>query len=82
MPNNENESELRNEPPVSSSYSYIEPSTVPEISNPSETQTPQPSQSQNNRDENIININKPNLAPLLRRSKRIRNPPACLKDCS
>ena len=35
IPSNENESELQNGPPVSSIHPYIQPSTVPEISNPS-----------------------------------------------
>ena len=33
-PNNKNESELQNEPPVSFSHLYIQPSIVPNISNP------------------------------------------------
>ena len=80
--NNENESELQNEPPVSSSHLYIQPSIVPEISNSSELQTPQLSQSQYNRLENNVTINKPNPDTMLRCVQRIRNPPVYLKDYS
>ena len=80
IPTNEKESKLQNEPPVSSSQLYIQLSIVPEISNSTEPQTPQPSQSQNNRDEYSANINKPNPDPVLHHSQCIRNPPAYLKD--
>ena len=66
IPNNEKESELQNESPVSSSYLYIQPSIVPKISNSSEQQTPQPSQSQGNRGDYGASINKPNSDPVLR----------------
>ena len=70
--NNEKESELQNEPPVSSSHLCIQPSIVP--------QTHQLSQSQDNVDECDANISKPNPDPVLRCSQHIRNSPAYLKD--
>ena len=82
IPDNKKENESQNEPPVSSSHLCFQLSIVPEISNSSEPQTPQPSQSQGNTHERNANISRPNPDPVLCRSQRIRNPPAYLKDYS
>ena len=82
IPNNKKENESQNEPPVLSSHLCFQPSIVPEISNSSEPQTLQPSQSQDNTDECNANIKRPNPDPVLCRSQHIRNPPAYLKDYS
>ena len=82
VPNNKKENKSQNEPPVSSSHLCFQLSIVPEISNSSEPQTPQPSQSQDNTDKCNANISRPNPDPVLRRSQHIRNPPAYLKDYS